>query len=90
MSGKVDRCMISIKPLQVMWIFLLFPGPDTVHVDCYIVYPPGKFCNTFYIVQTLVHVCQVTNSSVNFIVYFSMGSRFRATVRHVGDTATQS
>ena len=44
-------------------------------------FSPGKFCNTFYIVQTLAHICEVTNSSVNFIVYFSMGSRFRATVR---------
>ena len=49
-------------------------------------FSPGKFCNTFYIVQTLAHICEVTNSSVNFIVYFSMGSRFRATVRDMFGT----
>ena len=49
-------------------------------------FPSGKFCNTFFVVQTLAYICEVTNSSVNFIVYFSMGSRFRATVRDMFGT----
>ena len=55
---------------------------EKVHVASpFYFFPSGKFCNTFFIVQTIAYVCEVTNSSVNFIVYFSMGSRFRATVR---------
>ena len=54
---------------------------ENFHVASPFCLPSGKFCDTFYIVQTLAYVCEVTNSSVNFIVYFSMGSRFRATVR---------
>ena len=46
----------------------------------------GKLCNAFSVIQTLAHVCEVTNSSVNFLIYFSMGSRFRATVRELCGT----
>lgn len=54
--------------------------------SCPFFFSPGKLCNTFSVVQTLAHACEVTNSSVNFIIYFSMGSKFRDTVRDLFGT----
>ncbi|KAL8563739.1 hypothetical protein ACOMHN_063507 [Nucella lapillus] len=45
--------------------------------------PSGKYCNTFAVIQTLVHVCEVVNSSLNFVVYITMGSKFRSTLQQL-------
>ena len=40
-----------------------------------------KYNNTFYFLMTLQQMCVYTNSSVNFFVYYSFGTRYRQTVR---------
>ena len=40
-----------------------------------------KYNNTFYFLMTLQQMCVYTNSTVNFFVYYSFGTRYRQTVR---------
>ncbi|XP_025079719.1 uncharacterized protein LOC112555500 [Pomacea canaliculata] len=45
--------------------------------------PTGKYCNTFTIGQTLGHLCEVTNASSSFLIYVTMGTKFRETVKTI-------
>lgn len=45
--------------------------------------PSGKLCSTFIIGQTLGHTFEVTNSSVTFVIYYSMGTKFRKEVKEI-------
>ncbi|XP_076440982.1 uncharacterized protein LOC143280234 [Babylonia areolata] len=42
--------------------------------------PEGRYANIFHIMNSFVHVLSVINSSVNFIFYWALGSRYRATL----------
>ena len=47
----------------------------------------GSFCNLFILVQTFADVLAVLNSSVNFVVYYTMGTKLRMTVREMARAA---
>ncbi|XP_025083576.1 neuromedin-U receptor 2-like [Pomacea canaliculata] len=40
--------------------------------------PVGKFCNTFLVAIAASNVMEVVNSSVNTVIYFTIGTRYRA------------
>ena len=42
--------------------------------------PTGRYSNSFYVVNSFMHVLSVTNASVNFFFYYTLGSRYRATL----------
>ncbi|XP_076440957.1 uncharacterized protein LOC143280210 [Babylonia areolata] len=42
--------------------------------------PEGRYSNLFYMINTFVHLLSVVNSTVNFLFYWCLGSRFRATL----------
>nr|KAG5709631.1 hypothetical protein BaRGS_001681 [Batillaria attramentaria] len=46
-------------------------------------HPSEKYCNLFAVLQTFSNLLEVTNSSVNVLVYLTMGSRFRSTARSI-------
>ena len=43
--------------------------------------PSGRYTHTFYASNSLMHLFSSLNCSVNFVIYYVMGSRFRATLR---------
>ncbi|RUS73844.1 hypothetical protein EGW08_018388 [Elysia chlorotica] len=45
--------------------------------------PVGAYSRTFKLVSRLAFLLSLTNSSVNFVIYYNMGSRFRHTVKQL-------
>jgi hypothetical protein len=45
--------------------------------------PSGRYTNAFYVSNILQHLLSCFNSSVNVVIYYVMGSRFRATVQRM-------
>ena len=43
--------------------------------------PSGRYTKAFYASNSLMHLFSALNCSLNFFIYYAMGSRFRATLR---------
>ena len=43
--------------------------------------PSGRSSNSFHVLNSLTHLLGAVNSSVNFLFYCALGSRYRATLR---------
>ena len=43
--------------------------------------PKGRFRNTFYAAASLTHLMASINASVNFLVYVSVGTKFKETLK---------
>ena len=50
--------------------------------------PNGRYHNLFTTLWTLALICKVLNSSMNFFVYYAMGSRFRDTLHELLECCT--
>ncbi|CAL1541357.1 unnamed protein product, partial [Lymnaea stagnalis] len=79
-DGKVIKMVLTVSVVFIACFF-----PITVVFIGTMVFPQfgtgGRYANLFYVVASCAYFLEIINSSVNFLIYLKMSSRFRHTYR---------
>ena len=87
-AAQRKEAVVTRMLLLVCYVYVLCVTPSVV--NAFVVQftagwvPTGRYSNAFYAYVALMHTLTALNSSVNFFIYYSRGSKFRSTLRDLG------
>ncbi|XP_076449486.1 uncharacterized protein LOC143285921 [Babylonia areolata] len=68
-------------------VYVVCVGPRVVRTVCRFIFPEfrawGRLCGLMLVTGALMNALLALNSTINFFIYYVMGSRFRDTLRHL-------
>ncbi|KAL8588561.1 hypothetical protein ACOMHN_059515 [Nucella lapillus] len=84
--SQKERALTSML-IAVSSVFIACVSPRVIRSLCRYFIPElqawGKLCSVMLLTESIINVPLTLNSTVNFFVYFSLGSRFRQTLRQM-------
>ena len=84
-ASETKETVVTKMLLLVCYVYVVCVTPSVANAFVVQFFegwlPTGRYSNTFYVYVALMHTLTALNSSVNFFIYYSRGTKFRGTLR---------
>ena len=94
MTSRMERREAAVTRMlvAVCVVYVVCTLPTVAHASFRYFLPSfdskGRFRNTFYATVSITHLMASLNASVNFVVYVSVGTKFKETLKGMFNSKT--